>query len=287
MNGLGELQSTANEAPVGMAQSPNATNPVSDEEKHFVSATQPQKQEESLFAEPSGAVKDPKELELLPVTHNNMEGQGRDTDMAAAKASTEDRTKTDVDNGPSVPVVPTDSSQRQKLDMMEGQGTKDHLSDKDMTQGIENLSIQNDDDATTREKTKEKEKERAASPTPPPPPPKDDKFLGQNQPVEAINNTTQPSAAEYDEKHHLHADTTGDPSKDAGEEDTRSQIQSIMDQFDDEAASPELEKIMSPRVGMDQPTFHPPRSSSLDSPQQHMTSTVSYTHLTLPTKRIV
>ena len=53
------------------------------------------------------------------------------------------------------------------------------------------------------------------------------------------------------------------------DEDARSEIQSIMDQFDDEGGRPGEEEVMSPRLGLAAPLFpnsvqHPPRMSSLE-----------------------
>lgn len=109
---------------------------------------------------------------------------------------------------------------------------------------------------------------RVRSPTPPPPPPKDSKFLP-NQPKAPLGSD------EYDEKQSLEDDSFPPSTKDAKDDDSRSEIQSIMDQFAHEPAGPELDKIMTPRLEMAQPSWsHPPRSSSLDPMHSQMNSPV-------------
>ncbi|KAF2497061.1 hypothetical protein BU16DRAFT_538180 [Lophium mytilinum] len=109
------------------------------------------------------------------------------------------------------------------------------------------------------------------SPPPPPPPPKDDKYLASGQDVlvrskspviqtEKANGrkSEDVEAAEYNEK------DIGAP----GVDDSRSEIQSIMEQFDDESAALGMEEIMSPRLEFAGPVLespiHPPRRSSLE-----------------------
>lgn len=134
------------------------------------------------------------------------------------------------------------------------------------------------------------EKER--SPTPPPPPPKDaayldptpqtprpsapssrtpsDSGLSARDPEKSeIFHDDQPKAAsgassdvEFDEKHPV---THG---KDV-DTDSRSEIQSIMDQFDEGGGGPGMEEVMSPRLELAGPVLgnpiqHPPRKSSLE-----------------------
>lgn len=128
--------------------------------------------------------------------------------------------------------------------------------DADISKGAEGLSMEDKPTPTT-------ERERVRSPTPPPPPPKDDKFLIQSREPPA-NPPTQPPTTEYNEKQPFEDAATSEPAKD---DDSRSEIQSIMDQFEHDTASPELEKIMSP-------VSHPPRSSSLEQTQSTMGSPV-------------
>ncbi|KAI9782927.1 MAG: hypothetical protein M1839_004402 [Geoglossum umbratile] len=58
-------------------------------------------------------------------------------------------------------------------------------------------------------------------------------------------------------------------SHSGSEEGSRSEIQSIMDQFDEEGGGPGVEEVMSPRLGLASPMMggpiqHPPRKSSLE-----------------------
>ncbi|KAF2816407.1 uncharacterized protein BDZ99DRAFT_407180 [Mytilinidion resinicola] len=109
------------------------------------------------------------------------------------------------------------------------------------------------------------------SPPPPPPPPKDDKYLasGQDAPVRTKSPLIQ------DEKAHGRKSEDADAAeyneKDIGVQDvddSRSEIQSIMEQFDDESAALGMEEIMSPRLEFAGPVLespiHPPRRSSLE-----------------------
>jgi Rab5 GDP/GTP exchange factor len=117
------------------------------------------------------------------------------------------------------------------------------------------------------------EKETVRSPSPPPPPPKDEKYLNSNQDtsIRALTPVAQeskmngrtsedPEAAEYNEKYEAGEDTM---------DDSRSEIQSIMEQFDDGMEGPGIEEIMSPRLEfagpiLDSPIPHPLRKSSLE-----------------------
>lgn len=109
------------------------------------------------------------------------------------------------------------------------------------------------------------EKARVRSPSPPPPPPKDEKFLTHRK-DSAGKATVSPSFnSEFEEKHVMeHNGFATAPKDDVG--DDRSEIQSIMDQFDDDTTGPELERIMSPNI--------PPRSSSLEPLQSYASSPV-------------
>lgn len=109
------------------------------------------------------------------------------------------------------------------------------------------------------------------SPSPPAPPPKDEKYLSSGNDVPS--RTTSPisqgkssgrnsedrEAAEYAAKYGGGEDTV---------DDSRSEIQSIMEQFDQDAGGPGADEIMSPRMEfagplLDPPITHPPRRSSL------------------------
>ncbi|KAK8196732.1 hypothetical protein M8818_006899 [Zalaria obscura] len=107
------------------------------------------------------------------------------------------------------------------------------------------------------------EKERVRSPSPPPLPPKDTKFLNLN--IAGSTAGKQSSEPEYDEKHPPEDDTVADaqPGGNDASEDSKSEIQSIMEQFENGTGG-ELDEIMSPRLEMAPPIFHPPRSSSLE-----------------------
>ena len=101
------------------------------------------------------------------------------------------------------------------------------------------------------------------SPTPPPPPPKDDKFLYQSK-----DSIASPSATEFNEKEPFEGALSEDQQ--VGKHvDTRSEIQSILDQFDGDAATPELDTIVTPRLERSQSNFFPARTSSLDPTTPH------------------
>lgn len=144
------------------------------------------------------------------------------------------------------------------------------------------------------------EKEQVRSPSPPPPPPKDEKYLASTQDVplrvktpvsqaQSISGrkSEDADAAEYNEKYIGSQD---------GVDDSKSEIQSIMEQFDDENAALGMEEIMSPRLEfagpvLDSPISHPPRRSSLEplaaasisSPTGLMSRCSSLTHLYIRT----
>ncbi|PVI00912.1 hypothetical protein DM02DRAFT_592096 [Periconia macrospinosa] len=112
------------------------------------------------------------------------------------------------------------------------------------------------------------------SPSPPPPPPKDEKFLSTS---DVPSRTTSPSSPSFPAK------SSGRNSEDAeaaeyaakydnndgAVDDSQSEIQSIMEQFDlGHGGGPAAEEIMSPRLEiaqplLDSPVLHPPRRSSL------------------------
>ncbi|KAF2709108.1 hypothetical protein K504DRAFT_468315 [Pleomassaria siparia CBS 279.74] len=104
------------------------------------------------------------------------------------------------------------------------------------------------------------------SPPPPPPPPKDDRYLStSNVPSRATSPVSQgrtsedAATAEYASK--------SEGGTDAGVE-SRSEIQSIMEQFEHGDGGPGADEIMSPRLELagpllESPVNHPPRRSSL------------------------
>ncbi|KAF2249341.1 hypothetical protein BU26DRAFT_519448 [Trematosphaeria pertusa] len=108
------------------------------------------------------------------------------------------------------------------------------------------------------------------SPSPPPPPPKDDKYLSSSnvpsrttspvsQTKSSGRNSEDAEAAEYASKYEGGEDIA---------DDSRSEIQSIMEQFEHGHGGPGADEIMSPRLEMaapllESPITHPPRRSSL------------------------
>lgn len=109
------------------------------------------------------------------------------------------------------------------------------------------------------------------SPSPPPPPPKDDRYLNtSNLPSRTTSPNSQgkssgrtsedAAAADYAAKYDGHEEAV---------EDSQSEIQSIMEQFQHEGGGPGVDEIMSPRLEIANPlldsptTSFPPRRSSL------------------------
>lgn len=109
------------------------------------------------------------------------------------------------------------------------------------------------------------------SPSPPPPPPKDEKYLAtSNVPSRATSpisqgkssgrNSEDAAASDYAGKYEVNEDAM---------EDSQSEIQSIMGQFEQEDGGPGADEIMSPRLELASPllespsTNFPPRRSSL------------------------
>ncbi|KAK4976585.1 hypothetical protein LTR66_010812 [Elasticomyces elasticus] len=66
-------------------------------------------------------------------------------------------------------------------------------------------------------------------------------------------------------------DTSASPPREDVDtpDDSKSEIQSIMDQFEDGMGGQGMEEIMSPRLGRAQPVFPPPRKSSLEPMRSH------------------
>nr|OQO18689.1 hypothetical protein B0A51_12239 [Rachicladosporium sp. CCFEE 5018] len=91
-----------------------------------------------------------------------------------------------------------------------------------------------------------------------------------------VKGKAKAEVAEYDEKKPEVDPNTSEmpePSSDAAEQ-TGEEIQTIMDQFQDEVTSPGEEEIMSPRLQKQQPIMHvpPPRSSSLEPASSYVVS---------------
>lgn len=137
-------------------------------------------------------------------------------------------------------------------------------------------------------------KQRVRSPTPPPPPPKDEKYLNQRedemtrskspgvvQGQQMVNSAPATPEVEYNEKYPLEAGdyAAGQEEGMGAVDDTRSEIQSIMEQFDEGMGGAGMQEIMSPRMEIAQPMLgspvsHPPRKSSLE-PLNKVTSSSS------------
>lgn len=100
-----------------------------------------------------------------------------------------------------------------------------------------------------------------SSPPPPPPPPKDDKV---NRLTEKTKTAANDEGEEVFDEKHPPDESIADPRPEAKEDDNKSEIQSIMEQFSGDGTGPGMEEIMSPRLEKTQPVMFPPRSSSLD-----------------------
>lgn len=131
------------------------------------------------------------------------------------------------------------------------------------------LKEQDGKNSAATEATSAVEAHRVRSPTPPPPPPKDDKFMTQLPKESTTIGPAQPLIPTYSEKQPFDDAAMADAEKDAKDDDTRSEIQSIMEQFENDTAVPEPETIKSPLLDMSHQVFHPPRSSSLEPSQSH------------------
>lgn len=102
---------------------------------------------------------------------------------------------------------------------------------------------------------------------PPTPPPKDRKYA-----TESLTEVLSRDDQEAQEANLEAEGVTGDSKEAASEEqvfdDSRSEIHSIMEQFEDGMGGPGEDEIMSPRIGRAGATFtqtsHPPRKSSLE-----------------------
>ncbi|OJD35600.1 vacuolar protein sorting-associated protein 9 [Diplodia corticola] len=129
--------------------------------------------------------------------------------------------------------------------------------------------------------------DRVRSPPPPPPPAKDEKYLvPKNNFPSAPESPISPGfppqdyeASAFNEKEDATAFEEKDDAADntistGATEDSRSEIQSIMDQFGDGGEGPGMDEIMSPRLERANPIFtnqppqaFPPRRSSLLPPE--------------------
>jgi len=107
---------------------------------------------------------------------------------------------------------------------------------------------------------------------PPSPPPKDDKYLAATLLDEKMQQI--PFDPEKEALHNQEMDeaAVGEAQMEDIPDDSRSEIQSIMTQFQEGDGGPDESEIMSPRLGIAQPMFtiphHPPRKSSLEPMKQ-------------------
>ena len=161
------------------------------------------------------------------------------------------------------------------VDRVTSETGKDQESDAaDRIQGLQlNVTEPGGDHASTP---------RVLPSTPPPPEPpaaSEKPYLDPTPKTPAISRhpSTRVSGVEYNEKdpaysQNIQDDATDGPYQKSGNDpdaESASEIQSIMDQFDDETAAPSKESIMSPRHEMTGPILEsagafPPRRSSLE-----------------------
>ncbi|KAF5862537.1 hypothetical protein ETB97_011534 [Aspergillus alliaceus] len=118
--------------------------------------------------------------------------------------------------------------------------------------------------------------DRVSSPNsdrPPPPPEKDDAYLNNSKPRAALSSQSPTkTSSEWTEKELPEVPERGKKVDNGGgdrDDDSQSEIQSIMDQFQDHARGESEEQIMSPRLELAEQFFggqshFPPRQSSLD-----------------------
>ncbi|KAF2263315.1 hypothetical protein CC78DRAFT_534091 [Lojkania enalia] len=142
-----------------------------------------------------------------------------------------------------------------------------------ITANVRSLSLSTPPRSPPERVSKSTGKAPVRSPSPPPPPPKDEKYLSSGQDVPSRTtspvsqgrssgrNSEDAEAAEYASKYE-------DGDEDIAD-DSRSEIQSIMEQFDYGHGGPGVDEIMSPRMELagpmlESPITHPPRRSSLE-----------------------
>ena len=115
------------------------------------------------------------------------------------------------------------------------------------------------------------------SPSPPPPPPKDEKYMYNAQTGESISERTMDPEKEALQNEDMEAAVGEEGQTDDIADDSRSEIQSIMTQFQEGDGGPGETEIMSPRLEIAQPMFaiaqHPPRKSSLEPIKQGVAQT--------------
>jgi hypothetical protein len=131
----------------------------------------------------------------------------------------------------------------------------------------------------------------------PPPPSKDDTYLDPTPrtPYSSVspsrtssNAASHPQHSSSDERSPTRSDAGFDEkvstSEDEREGDSRSEIQTIMEQFSEEGGGPGVEEVMSPRLEIAGPLLgsqiqHPPRKSSLEPLNQAMLQSLESLHL--------
>lgn len=105
-------------------------------------------------------------------------------------------------------------------------------------------------------------------PLPPPPPPKDEKYLAATLLTEKMQQTPFDPEKEALQNQEMDNTPEGEAQIEDIPDDSRSEIQSIMTQFQEGDGGPGESEIMSPRLEIAQPMFtmsqHPPRKSSLE-----------------------
>ncbi|TKA80160.1 hypothetical protein B0A49_00766 [Cryomyces minteri] len=101
----------------------------------------------------------------------------------------------------------------------------------------------------------------------PSPPPKDERYLGTSPEKKNVASSQQTPDMESDENRVQRGTNVMDPAN-----ESQSEIQSIMEQFDAEIGGQETQGIMSSRPETAQPIPHPPRNSSLEPHRSHTIS---------------
>jgi hypothetical protein len=145
----------------------------------------------------------------------------------------------------------------------------DAATNEALTEKVTALSLDIPDSSTSR---MDPEKSIEDSSGPPPPPPKDEKYI-RTSGTSRAQPEPDPEKEAYKREEMELEDGAVTSDTQQGEEivdDTRSEIQSIMEQFDEGMGGPGADEIMSPRMEIAGPLLgspmigHPPRKSSLE-----------------------
>lgn len=136
----------------------------------------------------------------------------------------------------------------------------------ELNEKVQDLSIDVDAAKATEPTTS---KDLPSTPPPPEPPAGTEKPYQDPTPKTPIPSRMPSTRAYVELDDTLTKASSADAQKPAGDGDSASEIQSIMDQFTDEAAAPTREEIMSPRheissPPLGSPAHFPPRKSSLE-----------------------